>query len=63
MHDTTLFQGHGKLQAQDFQLEVVECKVFHDFLLNTKSQVDFDCLLQLHIQEKTEAVCLGNFIR
>jgi hypothetical protein len=31
----------------------VECKVYHNVLMNTKSQVDFDCLLQLHILDKT----------
>jgi hypothetical protein len=35
--DTTLLQGHGKSQAQDLQLEVVECKVYHSVLMNTKS--------------------------
>jgi protein-tyrosine phosphatase len=32
----------------------VECKVYHNVLLNTKSHVDFDCLLQLYILKKTE---------
>jgi hypothetical protein len=54
LHDATLFQGHGKSQAQDLQLGVVECKVYHYVLLNTKSQVDFDPLLQLHILDETE---------
>jgi hypothetical protein len=54
LHDTVLFQGHGKSQAQDLQLGVVECKVYHNVLLNTKSQVDFYCLLQLHMLDKTE---------
>jgi hypothetical protein len=54
LHDAILFQGHGKSQAQDLQLEIVECKVYHNNLLNTKSQIDFDCLLQLHMPDKTE---------
>jgi hypothetical protein len=45
LHDAILFQGHGKSQSQDLQLGVVECKVDHYVLLNTKSQIDFDCLL------------------
>jgi hypothetical protein len=49
LHDAILFQGHGKSQAQDLQLEVVECKVYHNVLLNTKSHVDFGCLLQLNM--------------
>jgi hypothetical protein len=49
LHDVTLFQGHGKSQAQDLQLGVLECKVYHYILVNTKSQVDFDCLLHLHM--------------
>jgi hypothetical protein len=54
LNDAILFQGHGKSQAQDLQLGVVECKVYHNVLLNTKSQVDFDHLLQLHMLYKTE---------
>jgi hypothetical protein len=47
LHDAILLQGHGNSQAQDLQLGVVECKV-------TKSQADFDCLLQLLLLNKTE---------
>jgi hypothetical protein len=54
LHDAILFQGHGKSQAQDLQLGVSEFKVYHNVLLNTKSQVDFDCLLQLHMLDITE---------
>jgi hypothetical protein len=54
LHDATLFQGHGKSQEQDLQLGVSECKVYHNALLNTKSQIDFDRLLQLHMLDKTE---------
>jgi hypothetical protein len=54
LHDAILFQGHGKSQAQDLQLGVVECKVYHNVLLNTKSQFDFDRLLQLHMLDETE---------
>jgi hypothetical protein len=65
LHDAILFQAHGKSQAQDLQLGVLECKVYHNVLMNTKSQVDFDRLLQLYtliITEKT-MICLGNVIR
>jgi hypothetical protein len=41
LHDTILFQGHGKSQAQDLKLVIVECKVYHNVLMNTKSQVHF----------------------
>jgi hypothetical protein len=54
LHDAILFQAHGKSQAQDLQLGLLECKVYHNVLLNTKSQVDFDRLLQLHMLDKTE---------
>jgi hypothetical protein len=54
LNDATLFQGHGKSQAQDLQLGVLECKVYHSVLMNTKYQVDFDCLLQLHMLDNTE---------
>jgi hypothetical protein len=54
LHDAVLFQGHGKSQAQDLQLSDVECKDYHNVLLNTKSQVDFYCLLQIHMLDKTK---------
>jgi hypothetical protein len=49
-----LFQGHGKSQAQELQLGVVKCKIYHNVLMNTKSQIDFDRLLQLHMLDNTE---------
>jgi hypothetical protein len=49
LHGANLFQGHGKSQAQDLQLGVLECKVYHDTFINTKYQVDYDCLLQIHM--------------
>jgi hypothetical protein len=54
LHDALLFQEHGKSQAQDLQLGVVECKVYHSVLMNTKSQVDFDHFFQLNILDNTE---------
>jgi hypothetical protein len=54
LHDATLFQGHGKSQVQDMQLGALKCKVYHSVLLNTKSQVDFDRLLQLQMLDQTE---------
>jgi hypothetical protein len=35
LHDAIFFQGHGKSQAQDLQLGVLECKVYHNVLMNT----------------------------
>jgi hypothetical protein len=61
LHDAILFQGHGMSQKQDLQLGVVEYKVYHSVLLNTKSQVYFDRLVQLHMLDKTEKN--GNVIR
>jgi hypothetical protein len=52
--DSILFQGNGNFQAQDLQLGVVECKDYHNVLKNTKSQVDFDCLLQQNMLNNTE---------
>jgi hypothetical protein len=54
LHDAILFQGHGKSQAQNLQLGLVECKVYHNVSMNTKSQIDFDRLLQLHMLDQTE---------
>jgi hypothetical protein len=54
LHDVILFQGHGYYQAQDLQLRVVKCKFYHNVLMNTKSQIDFDCFLQLQMLDNTE---------
>jgi hypothetical protein len=54
LHDEILFQGHGKSQEQYLQSGIVEYKVYHNFLLNTRSQVDFDRLLQLHMLDYIE---------
>jgi hypothetical protein len=45
LNNAILFQGNRKSQAQDLQLGILQCKVYHNVLLNTKSQVDFDFLL------------------
>jgi hypothetical protein len=65
LYDANLFQGHGESHAQDLQLGVLENKVYHNVLKNTKSQVDFDYFLQLHMLDKTEKtnVCIGNIVR
>jgi hypothetical protein len=54
LHDAILFQGHAKSQEQDLQLGVVECKVYHNILMNTDFQVDFDHLLQLYMLDNNE---------
>jgi hypothetical protein len=54
LHDAILFQGYRKSQAQDLQLRVLECKTYHNVLMSTKSQIDFDCLLQLHMLDNIE---------
>jgi hypothetical protein len=54
LYNATLFQVHGKSQAQDSQLGILVYKANHNVLLNTESQVDFDRLLQIHMLYKTE---------
>jgi hypothetical protein len=54
LNDAILFQGHGKPQAQDLQLGVFLCKVYHNVLLEAKSQLVFDHLPQLHMLDNTE---------
>jgi hypothetical protein len=54
LHDAILFQGHEKSLEQDLQSGILQCQVYHSLLLNTKSQVNFDCLLQLHMLDNTE---------
>jgi hypothetical protein len=67
LHDAFLFPAHGKSQAQDLQSGVAKCKVYHNVLMNTISQVDFDPLLQLHMLDHTEEdndiSWVGNVIR
>jgi hypothetical protein len=38
------------------QLGVLECKVYHNVLLNTESQIHFNRLIQLQTLDKTEKV-------
>jgi hypothetical protein len=54
LHDSILFQGHGKVQQKDLQSVVVECKVCHNVIMNIRSQIDFDTLRQLNMLDKTE---------
>jgi hypothetical protein len=54
LHDEILFQGNRTSQEQDLQLGVVECKVYHNVLMIIEYQADVDCLLQLHMLDKTE---------
>jgi hypothetical protein len=54
LHDLTLFQGHGMSQKQDLKLGVLECRVYYNVLLNTKSQIDFDRLLQQNTLDNSE---------
>jgi hypothetical protein len=34
LHDAIVFQGHGKSQAQDLQLGLLEYKAYHSVLMN-----------------------------
>jgi hypothetical protein len=54
LHESILFQAHGKSQAQDLQLGALKWKAYQSVLMNSKSQVDFDRLLQLHMLDNTE---------
>jgi hypothetical protein len=38
LQDAILFLGYGKSQEQDLQLGVLECKVYHNVLLNLNSK-------------------------
>jgi hypothetical protein len=53
LHDSILFQGHGKYQVQDLQLGVLEYKIYRNAVMNTKYH-DFDRLRPLHELDKTE---------
>jgi hypothetical protein len=54
LHDEILFLGHGKSQAQDLRLGVLECKVYHYVSIYSKYQIDFDPLCKLHVLNKNE---------
>jgi hypothetical protein len=49
LHDAVLFHGHRKSQTQDLELGVLECKVYCNDLLNTKSQIDFDSVSATYV--------------
>jgi hypothetical protein len=65
LHDAILFQGHGKSQAQDLQLGVLECKVYHNVVLNTNLRLTLIvcCNYMCLIRFKKTMICLGNVIR
>jgi hypothetical protein len=48
------FKDMESLKHKIGNFGVVECKVYHNALMNTKSQIDFDRLLQLHMFDKIE---------
>jgi hypothetical protein len=56
------FKVLQSVQDDDLQLGVLECKAYHDVLIISKSQVHFDCLLQIHALDMEET-SLGNIIR
>jgi hypothetical protein len=53
LHGVISFQGHGKSQEQDLKLGVLECKVYHNVLMNTESQVDFESFMDFHVVHVT----------
>ena len=57
LYDVILFQGHGKFQNNHLRLGVLECKAYHYILMNSKSQIDFDCLRQMHVLDMAENDC------
>jgi Zn-dependent M16 (insulinase) family peptidase len=48
LHDEIQNQGYGKIQAQDLKLGVLEYMVYQNPFINTKYQVEFNCLPSLH---------------
>jgi hypothetical protein len=63
LHNAILFQGYGKSQAQDLQLGVLECKVYHNDLMNLRLIliVCFHYICQIRL--KSTMMCLGNVVR
>ena len=48
LYDAILSQGHGNFQNNDLQLGVLECKAYNSVSMDSKSQIEFDCLRQIH---------------
>ena len=54
LHDVVYFKGHAGFNDEKLQLGVLECKVYHNVLMKSNSQIDFDCLRQIHYLDKAE---------
>ena len=58
LHYAIIFQGHGKFNDENLQLGIVMCKSYQNTMMDSKSQIDFDRLRQIHALDS-----LGNVLR
>ena len=54
LHDVVYFKVHEGFNDEKLELCVLECKVYHNVLMKSKSQIDFDRLRQIHYLDKAE---------
>ena len=54
LHDVVNLKGHEGFDNAKLQLGALECKVYHNVLMKSKSQIDFDRLRQIHYLDKAE---------
>jgi hypothetical protein len=54
LHDIVQLSKYNTNTRDDLQLGTNECKMYHDGLIMLKSQVDVDCLRNLHLLDKNE---------
>jgi hypothetical protein len=54
LYDAILFQSHEKFQNNALLLGGLECKAHNNVLMDSKSQIEFDCLSQIHELDMAE---------
>ena len=54
LYDIVMFENNADYKDVDLHLGLPECQIYHSALIGSKSQTELDCLLQLHILDKSE---------
>jgi hypothetical protein len=56
LHDVIPLISHERPKNENLQIRIMECKIYHDALMNSKSRNDFDRLRNLHTLDMIEEV-------
>jgi hypothetical protein len=54
LYDIVYFKGHKGFNDGKLQLGALECKAYHNVLMKSNSQIDFDRLHRIHNLDKVE---------